>query len=110
LAACSFFILILGDTIPGKHLIISIDGGSNNNFSDSIATFYFNKEVSITGSVKLFFGQPEIHLSVTSQISIITSNKISVSDSNLVSVNTIPSLNLDSFDGCPPIGQTNSGA
>ena len=101
-------ILILGDTIPGRHLVISIEGNSNNNFSDSITTFYFNKEVSIRGRVKLYFGEPEIHLSDTSQISIITSNEISVRDSNLVSFNEIPSLNLDNFDGCPPIGQTNN--
>lgn len=103
-------ILVLGDSVPGMPLIISIAGNDKMNFADSIVQFYTNKQVVLSGRVTLFMGQPEISLSDSAQINIITGNGFAGNDSTALITIALPSLNIDTYDGCPPIGLTNNPA
>ena len=99
-------ILVLGDTIPGMPLIISIAGNDKMKFTDSIVQFYNNKNVVISGRVKMFMGQPEISLYDSAQINIVPGNEIVANDSIVINPVVTPSVNIDIYDGCPPIGLT----
>lgn len=98
-------VLLLGDTLFSKPLLLFIPGSSQANFHDSLAWLYFNKPVTVEGRLSLFMGLPAITLFQPEQLAITLQKGTNTKDSN-ATVNVPPSLNLDTYDGCAPVGQT----
>jgi hypothetical protein len=99
--------LYLGDSAQFAPLILLIDGADKSNFSDTLLEYYLNKNVIVSGNVNLYRGEPVMKIVSGSQISI----KADIKDSNnLIQLTSgiIDLENLDTYDGCAPIGQTSN--
>ena len=99
--------LYLGDSAQVAPLILSIDSTNISNFRDSLLEYYLNKNITVSGMVSLSNEMPLIKIVSASQISVNTDHKDSSNFIQSTSV-TIDLGNLDSYDGCPPTGQTSN--
>ena len=103
-------ILYLSDTFPQMPLLIELPGTFRNNFHPDPVEYYWNKNVTINGVVRSVKSNLEIIL--TDSINILV-NQVDMSSHITDTSSNTPgeiesSINLDTYNNCPSIGQSTS--